>query len=35
DGYFVSTVGVTEKIIHAYIQQQGKQDFGQAQLDLG
>ena len=35
DGYFVSTVGVNEKIIKNYIEQQGKEDSGQAQLVLG
>ena len=35
DGYFVSTVGVDERIIKSYIVNQGKEDFGQAQLDLG
>ena len=35
DGYFVSTVGVDEKIIKNYIEQQGKEDSGQAQLELG
>ena len=35
DGYFVSTVGVNEEIIKRYIEQQGKEDSGQAQLVLG
>ena len=35
DGYFVSTVGVNEEIIKNYIEQQGKEDSGQAQLVLG
>jgi hypothetical protein len=36
DGYFVSTVvGVNEDIIKKYIEQQGKEDMGQAQLVLG
>lgn len=35
DGYFVSTVGVNEEIIKKYIEQQGKEDSGQAQLVLG
>ncbi len=35
DGYFVSTVGVNEEIIKKYIEQQGKEDMGQAQLVLG
>jgi putative transposase len=34
DGYFVSTVGVNEDIIRRYIEHQGKEDFGQAQLEL-
>ena len=34
DGYFVSTVGIDERIIKRYIQQQGKEDIGQAELDL-
>ena len=28
-GYFVSTVGINEKIIRAYIQHQGAEDAGQ------
>lgn len=35
DGYFVSTVGVDARIIKRYIQQQGNEDAGQAELDLG
>ncbi len=34
DGYFVSTVGINEQIIQKYIQQQGQEDSGQAQLVL-
>ena len=34
DGYFSSTVGVNEKTIRRYIEHQGKQDRGQAKLDL-
>ncbi len=34
-GYFMSTVGVNEKIIKKYIEQQGEEDSGQAQLELG
>ena len=34
DGYFVSTVGVDEDIIKRYIENQGKEDSGQAQLEL-
>lgn len=35
DGYFVSTIGINEKIIAQYIENQGKEDSGQAQLVLG
>ena len=35
DGYFVSTVGINEEIIKKYIEQQGREDSGQAQLVLG
>ena len=35
DGYFVSTVGVNEDIIKQYIANQGKEDAGQAKLELG
>ena len=35
DGYFVSTVSVNEEIIKKYIEQQGIEDSGQAQLVLG
>ena len=34
-GYFVSTVGVNEKIVRGYIQKQGQEDAGQAKLELG
>ena len=34
DGYFVSTVGVNEQIIRRYIEHQGQEDSGQAQLVL-
>jgi putative transposase len=34
DGYFVSTVGIDEQIIQKYIQNQGREDSGQAQLVL-
>jgi putative transposase len=34
DGYFVSTVGVDEKVIRKYIEHQGAEDSGQAQLVL-
>lgn len=37
DGYFVSTIGINEHVIKKYIEHQGKEDMGQAQLvlDLG
>lgn len=35
DSYFVSTVGVNEKIIRNYIERQGEQDSGQAKLVIG
>ena len=34
DGYFVSTVGIDEGVIKRYIENQGKEDSGQAKLDL-
>ena len=34
-GYFVSTVGMNEEIIKAYIEQQGQEDSGRAKLVLG
>jgi len=34
DGYFVSTVGIDEGIIRRYIENQRKEDTGQAQLEL-
>ena len=33
-GYFVSTVGINERIIRKYIELQGKEDAGQAELEL-
>jgi putative transposase len=33
-GYFVSTVEISEKAIQKYIEMQGKEDSGQAQLEL-
>lgn len=33
-GYFVSTVGINEAIIRRYVEQQGEEDAGQAQLEL-
>ena len=34
DGYFVSTVGINEHVIKNYIENQGKEDSGQAKLVL-
>jgi putative transposase len=34
-GYFASTVGLNERTVQAYIENQGKEDSGQAQLELG
>lgn len=34
EGYFVSTVGINESIIQKYIENQGKKDAGQAQLEF-
>ena len=33
-GYFVSTIGVEEEIILKYVEYQGKQDSGQAKLEI-
>lgn len=33
--YFVSTVGINEKIIRQYIERQREEDSGQAELELG
>jgi putative transposase len=33
-GYFVSTVDVNERTIQAYIENQGREDSGQAKLEL-
>lgn len=33
-GYFVSTIGINESIIHKYIEMQEKEESGQAQLEL-
>ena len=33
-GYFVSTVGINEEIIRRYVEMQGKEDKGQAELEL-
>ena len=35
DGYFVSTVGINEKTIKQYIENQGQEDTAQASLELG
>ena len=35
DGYFVSTIGINENVIKQYIERQGQEDAGQAQLVLG
>ena len=35
ESYFVSTTGVNEVVIQQYIQQQGKEDCGQAELEFG
>ncbi len=35
DEYFASTVGLNEKSIQEYIEQQGQEDTGQAKLALG
>ncbi len=34
EGYFVSTVGINESTIQKYIENQGKRDAGQAELEL-
>lgn len=34
DGYFVSTVGIDEGVIRRYIENQGREDGGQAKLEL-
>src|SRR4030042_5079928 len=34
DGYFVSTVGINEAMIHAYIDAQGKKDAGQTKFEI-
>jgi putative transposase len=34
DGYFVSTIGLEESVIRKYIEHQGQEDSGQAQLVL-
>jgi len=34
DGYFVSTVGINEDVIKAYIEKQGQKDTGQTQFEI-
>ena len=34
EGYFVSTIGINETVIQRYIEKQGQEDMGQAQLVL-
>ncbi len=34
EGYFVSTVGINESMIRQYIENQGKEETGQAKLEL-
>jgi len=33
-GYFVSTVGINEQVVRKYVEMQGKEDTGQAELEL-
>lgn len=33
-GFFVSTVGINEEIIRKYVEMQGKEDAGQAELEF-
>jgi REP-associated tyrosine transposase len=33
-GYFVSTVGINEEVIRHYVEQQGEEEAGQAELDF-
>ncbi len=35
EGYFVSTVGINDKVIKAYIENQGKKDAGQTLFEIG
>ena len=35
EGYFVSTVGINDKVIRAYITNQGKKDAGQTLFEIG
>jgi len=34
EGYFVSTVGINDKVIRAYIENQGKKDTGQTLFEI-
>ena len=34
EGYFVSTVGIDEGVVQAYIEEQGKKDAGQTKFEL-
>ena len=34
EGYFVSTVGIDEAVIQAYIENQGKKDAGQTKFEV-
>jgi len=34
DGYFVSTVGIDETVVNAYIENQGKEDTGQTKFEI-
>ncbi len=33
-GFFVSTIGIDEKVIRRYVEKQGQEDTGQAELEL-
>ncbi len=35
EGYFVSTIGMDEAVIKAYIENQGKKDAGQTKFEIG
>jgi putative transposase len=35
EGYFVSTIGIDEAVIRAYIENQGKKDAGQTKFEIG
>ncbi len=34
DGYFVSTVGINEEVVKAYIEKQGQKDTGQTKFEI-